>query len=214
MRADLPEDILEEILNLKKDRTNITDLAVLETRGKEEFDSALSQLKANGCVLEDEKGLYLSEAGLKKAESVARKHAVLENFLTNVLGQKPDAASEEACRLEHKISTETINKLDSFMDRTVPQSEEAGFTDHKKLTEKNPIVPLVECAEGSLLHVALIQGFAKHSSLLDMGIIPGELITLRRRLGNNAVVVKVKECEIALSPEVASNIMVERCSAP
>ena len=136
MRADLPEDILEEILNLKKDRTNITDLAVLETRGKEEFDSALSQLKANGCVLEDEKGLYLSEAGLKKAESVARKHAVLENFLTNVLGQKPDAASEEACRLEHKISTETINKLDSFMDRTVPQSEEAGFTDHKKLTEK------------------------------------------------------------------------------
>ena len=33
MRADLPEDILEEILNLKKDRTNITDLAVLETRG-------------------------------------------------------------------------------------------------------------------------------------------------------------------------------------
>lgn len=214
MRADLPEDILEEILNLKKDRASRHDLAGLETRGKEEFDAALARLKENGCVLEDADGLYLSETGQKKAASVARKHAVLANFLTNVLGQKPDAASEEACRLEHKISTETINKLDSFLDKTGLQSEDAEFTNHKNLTQKSPMVPLVECAEGSLLHVATIQEFAKHSRLLDMGIIPGELITLRRRLGNNAVVVKVKECEIALSPEVASSILVERCSAP
>ena len=214
MRADLPEDILEEILNLKKERTSRADLAELESRGKEAFDSALSRLKDNGCLLEDDRGLYLSETGQKKAESVARKHAVLENFLTNVLGHKPDAASEEACRLEHKISTETINKLDSFLDKTVPQNTDAEFTSHKKLTEKSPMIPLVECSEGSLLHVASIQEFGKHSRLLDMGIIPGELITLRRRLGNNAVVVKVKECEIALSPEVASSIMVERCSAP
>ena len=69
MRADLPEDILEEILNLKKDRTNITDLAALETRGKEEFDFALSQLKANGCVLEDDKGLYLTTYDLFLTES-------------------------------------------------------------------------------------------------------------------------------------------------
>ena len=181
MRGDLPEDILEEILNLKKDRTARNDLSELEMRGKEAFDAALGRLKENGCLLEDEQGLYLSEKGQKRAESVARKHAVLANFLTNVLGQKPDAASEEACRLEHKISTETINKLDSFLDRTVPKSG-AEFTDHNELTQKNPIVPLSDCPEGELLHVALIQEFAKHSRLLDMGIIPGELITLRRRL--------------------------------
>lgn len=213
MRGDLPEDILEEILNLKKDRTVRTDLSELEMRGKEAFEAALGRLKENGCLLEDEQGLYLSEKGQKRAESVARKHAVLANFLTNVLGQKPDAASEEACRLEHKISTETINKLDSFLDRTVPKSG-TEFADHNELTQKNPIMPLSDCLEGELLHVALIQEFAKHSRLLDMGIIPGELITLRRRLGNNAVVVKVKECEVALSPEVAANIMVERCASP
>ena len=141
MRGDLPEDILEEILNLKKDRTARNDLSELEMRGKEAFDAALGRLKENGCLLEDEQGLYLSEKGQKRAESVARKHAVLANFLTNVLGQKPDAASEEACRLEHKISTETINKLDSFLDRTVPKSG-AEFTDHNELTQKNPIMPL------------------------------------------------------------------------
>ena len=213
MRGDLPEDILEEILNLKKDRTVRGDLSELEMRGEEEFSAALNRLKENGCLLEDERGLYLSEAGQKRAEAVARKHAVLASFLTNVLGQKPEAASAEACRLEHKISTATINKLDSFLDRTVPKTS-PEYTNHNELTEKSPIIPLADCAEGELLHVALIQAFSKHSRLLDMGIIPGELITLRRRLGNHAVVVKVKECEVALSPEVAANIMVERCSSP
>jgi hypothetical protein len=130
MRADLPEDILEEILNLKKDRTNITDLAVLETRGKEEFDSALSQLKANGCVLEDEKGLYLSEAGLKKAESVARKHAVLENFLTNVLPllsfSMPTLMKQSSATLSRisssNLSSQSTVNLFSKSDTTLPAS--------------------------------------------------------------------------------------------
>ena len=51
MRGDLPEDILEEILNLKKDRTARRDLSELEMRGKEAFEAALGRLKENGCLL-------------------------------------------------------------------------------------------------------------------------------------------------------------------
>ncbi|HJK25027.1 MAG TPA: FeoA family protein, partial [Methanocorpusculum sp.] len=65
-----------------------------------------------------------------------------------------------------------------------------------------------------LLHVSMIRCFAKHSRLIDLGVIPGELITLRRKLVNNAVVITVKGCDIALSPEVSANIMVERCETP
>ena len=118
-----------------------------------------------------------------------------------------EEASEEACILEHTISNETINKLDSFLDKTTPE-----FVSHKELTAKNPIVPLLECTEGSLLHVAMIEAFSKHNRLIDLGVVPGELITLKRRLHNDAVVIKVKGCDIALSPEIASSIMVERCN--
>lgn len=214
MAADLPEDILEEILNLNKERTKRDDLANLEARGKDAFETAIHRLKENGCLVEDSKGYYLSEAGQKRAAAIARKHAVLASFLTDVLGAKPDDASKEACLLEHNISTDTINKLDSFLDRTIQQDGAQEFTDHKHLTQKNPITPLIECAEGSLLHVAMIQSFSKHSRLIDLGVIPGELIELRRKLDNDAVVIKVKGCDIALSPEVASIIMVERCCAP
>ncbi|MDO5844031.1 MAG: metal-dependent transcriptional regulator, partial [Methanocorpusculum sp.] len=171
-----------------------------------EINKSFSFLKEKGYIVENKNKLSLTEKGEKKAASVARKHAVLESFLTDVLGTKPDEASKQACILEHNISNETINKLDSFLCEQKPE-----YTDHNKLTEKSPIEPLCECPEGSILHVSMIKSFAKHSRLIGLGIIPGELIELRRRLDNKSVVVKVKGCDIALSPEIASNIMVERC---
>ena len=207
MTVDLAEDILEEMLNLGRTWITRDDLSRLSSRGVKEFIAALSQLKKDKAITEGEKGFNLTELGKQKAETIARKHAVLASFLTDVLGAKPEDASEEACILEHTISNETINKLDSFLDKTTPE-----FVSHKELTAKNPIVPLLECTEGSLLHVAMIEAFSKHNRLIDLGVVPGELITLKRRLHNDAVVIKVKGCDIALSPEIASSIMVERCN--
>jgi DtxR family transcriptional regulator, Mn-dependent transcriptional regulator len=48
--------------------------------------------------------------------------------------------------------------------------------------------------------------------LADLGILPGEEIRLRRKLNNNTVVVQVKGCDIALSPEIAATILVEDLS--
>ncbi|HVP95452.1 MAG TPA: metal-dependent transcriptional regulator [Methanoregulaceae archaeon] len=45
--------------------------------------------------------------------------------------------------------------------------------------------------------------------LIDLGIIPGEEVFIRRKLRNNAVVIQVKGCDIALSPEIAATILVE-----
>lgn len=178
---------------------------VLEHRTEAaEKKKAFASLAASGYISASGNGWMLTEKGRRKAESVARKHAVLESFLTEVLGKNPAAATKEASLLEHSISTETINRLDSML----PEKSDG----HEALTAKNPVICLDECPEGSLLHVAMIKKFAKHSRLIDIGIIPGELIELKRKLSNNSVVIKVKGCDIALSPEIASNIMVERCS--
>jgi len=216
MKAELPEDILEAILNLQKPVVMRTELVSFEMRGEEQFNNAISSLIREEYLSEEKGGYALTPSGKKKAETVARKHAVLASFLTDVLGAKPEAASKEACVLEHNISTETINKLDSFLDKTLKTDggKSSEYVDHQKLTAKNPIVPLIGCKEGSLLHVAMIQSFSKHDRLIDLGVLPGEIITLRRKLSNDAVVIKVKDCDIALSPEIASNILVERCNSP
>ena len=217
MTSMLSEDILETILNTGKTELPAADLSI-PPHSADAIDHALNHLADHGYIRRIGTTLTLTPAGAEKAAQVARKHAVLASFLTDVLGAQPDAASREACILEHNISTDTINRLNSFLDQRKPEpdslhpSPDEEYTNHTKLIRKNPIIPLAECPEGSLLHVAMIRCFAKHSRLIDLGVIPGELITLRRKLDNNAVVITVKGCDIALSPEVAANIMVERCN--
>ncbi|HJJ98950.1 MAG TPA: FeoA domain-containing protein [Methanocorpusculum sp.] len=217
MTSVLSEDILEEMLNSGTDEV-LLHVLKLPHHTEAEIEKALNTLVEHGFVHRSGiKTVRLTKKGVEKAAQVARKHAVLETFLTDVLGKQPNAASQEACILEHNISSETIERLDKFLDQRNPEPvppEKTNFTNHNNLTRKNLITPLIECPEGSLLHVSMIRYFAKYSRLIDLGVIPGELITLRRKLVNNAVVITVKGCDIALSPEVSTNIMVERCETP
>ena len=216
MTSVLSEDVLEKIFNTGTDEVPLHHLT-FPHHSESEIENVLNILAERGFVCRGNNTVRLTGKGKEKAAQVARKHAVLETFLKDVLGKQPDAASKEACILEHNISSETIERLDNFLDQRKPEpvpSETTGFINHNNITRRHPIVPLSECQEGSLLHFSMIRCFAKHNRLIDLGVIPGELITLRRKLVNNAVVITVKGCDIALSPEVSANIMVERCETP
>ena len=60
-------------------------------------------------------GVRLTETGAKGATELSRHHRLLERFLTDCLKFSPDAAHEEAERLEHVISEEFETRLDAFL---------------------------------------------------------------------------------------------------
>ncbi len=83
------------------------------------------------------RGVRLTGIGMQSAVELSRHHRLLERFLADCLGFSPDAAHEEAERLEHVISEEFETRLDAFLgfpetcphgapiprpDGTVPQS--------------------------------------------------------------------------------------------
>lgn len=70
---------------------------------------------------------------------------------------------------------------------------------------------LLDCKEGDTVRVAMIRGPRRNRRLLDLGIFPGEIVQIRRKLPNHSVVVRVKGCDIAISPEIAMSIIVESC---
>ncbi|MDD1688200.1 MAG: ferrous iron transport protein A [Methanoregula sp.] len=43
-------------------------------------------------------------------------------------------------------------------------------------------------------------------------MVPGQRVAIKRKLSDGALVVQVKGCDVALSPEIASAIGVERLS--
>ena len=63
------------------------------------------------------KGIELTAKGRRAAEDVKKRHAILSRFLTQVLGVTPKTADIDACKMEHTISRETLEKLHDYLHR-------------------------------------------------------------------------------------------------
>lgn len=60
--------------------------------------------------------ITLTPQGKRIAREVARRHAVLRDFLLNVLRVDPQAADENACRMEHAIDNTVMERLVCFIE--------------------------------------------------------------------------------------------------
>jgi len=113
------EDYLEVILELE--RTNkvarAKDIACKLGVQRGSVTGALKNLGEKGLIrYEPYSYITLTEKGLKIAEKIARHHGVLKDFLTNVLQVDEETADETACRMEHVINEDSINKLVNFIN--------------------------------------------------------------------------------------------------
>ncbi len=108
------EDYLEAILIIKKqkDEVRVKDLMNFFHYKVSSVNQAIKQLKAKGLVEQERYGsIKLSKEGEFLAKSILKKHKVLVDFLTFVLGIDPKIAEYDACSFEHFIHEETFKKF-------------------------------------------------------------------------------------------------------
>jgi DtxR family Mn-dependent transcriptional regulator len=60
-------------------------------------------------------GVTLTNKGQAMADELAAKHNTLKEFLT-ILGVPENVADDDACVMEHNVSTETLDRLHSFVN--------------------------------------------------------------------------------------------------
>ena len=60
--------------------------------------------------------ITLTNEGKKVAKDVTHRHAVLKDFLLNILQIDPETAENTACSMEHAIDTQTLERLVRFID--------------------------------------------------------------------------------------------------
>ncbi len=208
MLSSMVEDYLEAILEIAENSgrpPTVEEIAAALKTGKETASSTIAALAREGYLEQVGDAVRLTERGAALASKVARKHTVLQCFLTEMLGIDTNSASREACTLEHGISDDTIERLSSYMSGT------ATAPSRMRRRRGQETVTLLDCNEGDIARVALMRGPGGHRRLLDLGVFPGEIVEVRRKLPNNSVVVRVKGCDIAISPEIARSIFVESC---
>ena len=67
-------------------------------------------------VYEDGKHLFLTESGTEYAERVYETHCTMREFL-QTLGVSPSQAEEDACKMEHMVSEETLSAIRAFLKK-------------------------------------------------------------------------------------------------
>ena len=86
--------------------------------------AALRQLDKMGCIVYNTHyPVQLTPAGKEIADQVVRRHRILKKFFGEILGLDPEKASETACRLEHAVDEETIERFILFSEAIENRSD-------------------------------------------------------------------------------------------
>lgn len=112
------EDYLEAIYHLEQERriARVRDIANRLGVKMSSVSSALKSLSSRGFIRYDpHQFITLTERGIAKATDIVRRHEVVKRFLHRILLVDEKVADESACRLEHHLDAEVMERLVRFI---------------------------------------------------------------------------------------------------
>jgi DtxR family Mn-dependent transcriptional regulator len=124
------EDYLEAIFDLDQEKKfiRVKDIAKRMDVKMPTVSSMLKTLNDRGLVnYEKYEYVELTKDGEDVGKEMRRRHEVLLKFLTEILEIEFDIADAEACKMEHTLSSATLDRLTGFMEfiQTCPRAGES-----------------------------------------------------------------------------------------
>ena len=113
------EDYLETILDLEREQkvARVKDIADKLGVLRGTVSGTLKTLAEKNLInYEPYSFITLTKEGARIAKEINRRHAVIKDFLQNVLLMDDQKADENACRMEHAMDKEAIDRLVQFID--------------------------------------------------------------------------------------------------
>jgi DtxR family Mn-dependent transcriptional regulator len=111
------EDYLEMVSFLSDDgEVRVTDIASRLKVSKPSVLTALKTLEERG-LLEHERyrTVHLTKKGQMEASAIRDRHSFLTDFLKDIVGVSPETAEDDACKMEHLLSEETLTKMKAMI---------------------------------------------------------------------------------------------------
>ena len=181
--AESVEEYLEAVYRLEREGPGVTTSGLASSLGvaPASVSGMLKKLAKDGYLEQVSRGeVKLTEKGLAVGVRVLRRHRLAERLLTDVLGMPWDQVHDEACMLEHAISSNVEARLLTLLKdpTTCPHGQPIPPAD---LT--NPVrtgEPLAQVPEGTRGRVeSVTEEFPEILRYLDeIGLRPGVEITL------------------------------------
>ena len=114
------EDYLEMILRLNEEKgyARSVDIAAGLSVSKPSVSVAMKNLRESGYIVMDKDSyISLTDKGMEIARNIYDRHKALTEALIRI-GVSPETAQEDACKVEHDISTETYDAIVRQLSKT------------------------------------------------------------------------------------------------
>jgi Mn-dependent DtxR family transcriptional regulator len=183
------EDIIRIIGEEKSKKFPSKDLKSEIKVSRATISEAIKGLENDGLIEIEEELLELTEKGQAYAETIIKKHSIIEDYFKRKRDRKE--AHEAADILEHYISMEVCNN----MEKLSTLKEESFSLTESKANQENLITD-IECSSGGLFE-----------RIVSMGIFPGEKVRIMYKIPDGFVV-SVGRKKIALGEDMAKKIRV------
>ena len=113
------EDYLEMVLRLSEEKGYVrsVDIASGLAVSKPSVSVAMKHLREDGYITMDKDNyIALTDRGMEIARRIYDRHKALTQILLHI-GVSPKTAAEDACKVEHDISTETYDAIVRQLER-------------------------------------------------------------------------------------------------
>jgi len=144
MRKRTIEEYVEVVLNLqtKIHKVHTNNVAEALHVNPASVTEMFQKLSNEGYIhYEKYSGVTLTEKGKKIAVLTKKKHETLKNFLM-ILGVNEKIADTDACRIEHNVNPETMEKLRRFVEFVRLENVCSRWLDHYNEFVKNGTAPI------------------------------------------------------------------------
>ena len=113
------ENYLETILILKQRQGQVRSIDIVNELNfsKPSVSVAMKKLRESGLIEMAPDGMItLLPEGMRIATTIYERHVLLSQYLIR-LGVDPKVAAEDACRIEHVISEESLGKIKAHAEQ-------------------------------------------------------------------------------------------------
>jgi DtxR family Mn-dependent transcriptional regulator len=112
------EDYLLSIYRIENRRkvARPKDISKEQNVAKSTVTAALQSLSEKGLInYEPYEVITLTEEGKTRAEDIAVRHTIIKRFLQDVLRLDTESAEQTACRMEHAVDQESLERFVCFL---------------------------------------------------------------------------------------------------
>jgi len=214
-RTQSAEEYLEAIFKLQRgaEPATVKRLAAELGVAPPSVSEMLGRLRAAGLVEEpsDGRGIALTEAGNVEGATLVRRHRLSERFLVDYLDMPWDAVHEEACKLEHVLSSEVEARLAEQLGNplTCPHGHAIPGEDGSLAEEELRPLSGLEPGERAVIGCITEEKSDLLRYLASLGLLPDTPVAVESVAPfNGPLLVRVGGSQYALGREVTDKIMV------